>query len=175
MSQLKSFKITLVVAVEERCRYTGMVVSSQVSVSDYESSASLTVAACTGKNLRTWCRPFHCWRCGTSCSCIQSWQMESHPTPSRAIAQESPWPAHDGGLQEWAPSIIQCSHKCRICCLNGRLMLTSHGCTGGVWPPGITATSMSCMVSGFDVLSCVSFMRSSKLAGFVRLSKQHHY
>ena len=54
-------------------------------------------------------------------------------------------------------------------------MLTSHGCTGGVRPPGITATSMSHMVSGFDVLSCVSFMRSSKLAGFVRLSKQHHY
>ena len=122
MSKLKSFKITLVVAVEERCRYTGMATSSQVSVSDYESSASLTV-----------------------------------------------------GLWEWAPWIIKCSHKCCICCLNGRLMLTSHGCTDGVRPPGITVTSMSSMVSGFDVLSCVTFMRSSKLAGFVRLSKQHHY
>ena len=34
---------------------------------------------------------------------------------------------------------------------------------------------MSCMVSGFGVLNRVTFMRSSKLAGFVRLSKQHHY
>ena len=62
-----------------------------------------------------------------------------------------------------------------ICCLNGRLIPTSSSCTSVVRPPGITATSMSCMVSGFDVLSCVTFMRSSKLAGFVRLSKQHHY
>ena len=54
-------------------------------------------------------------------------------------------------------------------------MLTSSDCAGSVRPPGITATSMSRMVSGFDVLSCVTFMRSSKLAGFVRLSKQQHY
>ena len=41
-------------------------------------------------------------------------------------------------------------------------MLTSSGCTSGVRQPGITATLMSRMVSDFDVLSCVTFMRSSK-------------
>ena len=87
--------------------------------------------------------------------------------PSRAIVQESPWPAHDGGHRELRES--------SICCLKGRLLLTSSGCTGGVRPPGITATSMSCMVLGFDVLSRITFMRSSKLACFIRLSKQHHY
>ena len=55
------------------------------------------------------------------------------------------------------------------------VVLTLSSCTSGVIPPRITPTSMSCIVSGFDVLSCVTFMRSSKLAGFVRMSKQHHY
>ena len=93
---------------------TGMAASSHLSVSHYESSASLTVATRSGKHLWTWCRrPFHrdCWRCRTSWSCIQSWQMESHSIPSRAIVQKSPWPAHDGGNREWVPWIIQCSHR----------------------------------------------------------------
>ena len=47
------------------------------------------------------------------------------------------------GVSDGMPSIIQFSQECRIFCLNGRLMLTSSGCTSGVRPPGITATSMS--------------------------------
>ena len=74
-----------------------MAASSHVSVSDYKSSASLTVAACTGIFERDVVRSI----VGDAALLIAVFnQMESHPTPSRAIVQESPWLAHDGGHRE---------------------------------------------------------------------------
>ena len=74
-----------------------MAASSHLSVSDYELSASLTVAS---SDMMSSSVPSRLLEMLHFLKLYSIMADVIAPTPSRAIVQESPWPTHDGGNRE---------------------------------------------------------------------------